>query len=61
VNFLAPYLGKILGLLASDVEVITVEGLADVAQREEILATAREQIRARVSLAAGAKTPELVH
>jgi len=60
-NFLAPYLKKILGLLASDVEVITVEGLADVAQRESILAAAREQIRARVALTAGAKLPELVH
>ncbi len=60
-NFLAPYLKKILGLLASDVEVITVEGLADVAQREMILSGAREHIRARIALAAGAKSPELVH
>lgn len=56
-NFLAPYLKKVLGLLAFDVEVITVEGLADAAQREVIVANAQEQIRTRISLAAGAKAP----
>jgi len=48
-NFLTPYLQKVLGLLASDnVEVITVDGLANPSQRAVAIERAHAQIRQRV-------------
>ena len=55
-NFLAPYLRKVLGLLASaDVGVIVVEGLADASKRDAILERALEQIHERAHLPLAAK------
>lgn len=62
-NFLAPYLRKILGLLAStDIDVIVVDGLADPSYRETSLARAHEKVRERALLpAVTADVAELVH
>jgi FMN-dependent NADH-azoreductase len=55
-DFLAPYLRKVLGLLASDVEVIVADGLSDIAQRDAIFERSHERIHLRAQIP-GAAVP----